>query len=1258
MKVGIFFGGPSREREISFAGGRTVYDNLDKTLFEPLPIFVDSHRNLILLEWPYIYKGTIRDFYPPVSELPASPNGFQVYLESLGELSSEQQDRIIHSVGRKLEWEEIPDLIDMAFLALHGVYGEDGQIQGQLDQLNVPYTGSGIKASQIGMDKALQKELMSELGFEAPDILVYERAQWIAANPAEAYEQCIENIGFPMVVRPANQGSSIGVTIVEKEDGLEGFDLAMNRAFFRELIPVVEWMDRSEYERIEYIKLITDIRDGIGFPMTLTFKEQQQTITHPEALFHFLNENADETNEAHAFLLEGSLSEEKVIVESFIRGKEFSCIVVRTETDEVVALPPTEILKGKEVFDYRSKYMPGMSRKLTPINLPDQDIHAIRSECERLFSELDFQVYARIDGFITPAGKIFLNDPNTTSGMLPSSFFFHQAAEIGLTPSQFLTYIVRISIQERLQERAGEGAYKKLLESLDQAISDQQSETSERTKVAVLLGGYSFERHISVESGRNVFEKLSSSAKYEPIPVFLGGRPGSIELYQLPINLLLKDNADDIRDKIAAYRPHPVVETIKEQCQNITAKYASPEVVFAPRPLTFEAMSELVDVVFIGLHGRPGEDGQIQSELDRVGLPYNGSRPDSAEVTINKYQTLQTLKRNGFTVANQLLASREDYQRQPEDFFLKIESQLDYPFVGKPVDDGCSSAVKILRNRKELEAFSRLMFRPENEEGLEARHTLHLSAREEFPRKEEALFEQLIEKKGAKHFLEITGGLLTHYKSGGVLYYEVFEPSETLSSGEVLSLEEKFLAGEGQNITPARFSSDPAAYEIIAKQVKKDLERAARILKVEGYARIDAFVRIFEDNSVHTIIIEVNALPGMTPATCIFHQAALNQYKPYEFIDQILTFGLQRKKGGLPTPPKEPASPVSEPQTAAEVAIPAAAPVDTINIPEAPTATEPEMAPPAAESNGFTPSSNTSYIKERLLEAMSSLAAFLRAPIFLRNFGLILALIFVGFFLLKWSLNLYTRHGESLQIPNFVGMDYEDAAKRARKQNFKLIAIDSFYSSGKPANAIYQQDPKPLQRAKEGRTIYVSKYRVQADSFRLPSLLEAGYSYNRYAGKLKQNDVTAVIKERQFDPKQEENSILFFYFNGKKITDEMLRQGVEIPKGSTLEFVVTERTTNEVAIPNLVCKRYDAANFLIGSSGLELGQIFGDIADRENTYIVRQDPPYRPGVMLQRGQTIDLYLSSSLPAGCGGTETQEPAPTSDELQEGEEEDFN
>ena len=110
------------------------------------------------------------------------------------------------------------------------------------------------------------------------------------------------------------------------------------------------------------------------------------------------------------------------------------------------------------------------------------------------------------------------------------------------------------------------------------------------------------------------------------------------------------------------------------------------------------------------------------------------------------------------------------------------------------------------------------------------------------------------------------------------------------------SLEEKFLAGQGQNITPARYAKDAKERQLISDQVKQALGGAAKALNVQGYCRIDAFVRVFDGPRAEVIFIEVNSLPGMTPATCIFHQCAINGYKPYEFIDRILDFGFKRVK--------------------------------------------------------------------------------------------------------------------------------------------------------------------------------------------------------------------------------------------------------------------------------------------------------------------------------------------------------------------------
>lgn len=888
-RIGIFFGGQSREREIAFAGGRTVYDNLNKSLFEPIPVFVDSLGNFIQLDWEYIYKGSVRDFYPPADYIPDKIRNFQHYIESLNP-DEETVDAMMHHIGRKINPEDFPGLIDFAFLAMHGPYGEDGSIQGMLEWYNIPYSGSGILGSGIGISKSVQKNLMQNAGFNIPEFALISRREWFNEDDPEGLLASLtEQIRLPMVVKASGQGSSLGVGVLKHND-INQFTALMNKSFFIEKIHKKDWQQKDETQRHHYIRDLSDIKTGIGLPVTAN----GETLNEPNQLWQYIDaffQGEDET-----LLLESINGEQEVIVESFITGKEFSCIVIQNESDRPVALPPTEIRKENELFDYRSKYLPGMSSKITPINLPDHAIASIRQESERLFNELNFNVYARIDGFYSDEEKVYLNDPNTTSGMLPSSFFFHQAAEIGLDPSQFLTYLIRTSLTERLKSGKHIHALNRMTSKLDEMIISFQSAAESRTKVAVIMGGYSSERHISVESGRNIYEKLASSTKYEPFPVFLTGDRQNYKLYKIPVNIMLKDNADDIRHKIEMPDTrHPVIEKIEAETLSITRKYAG-----TPgkkvHEITLAGIAEEFDEVFIALHGRPGEDGQLQKELDTYHIPYNGSDVHSSSLTINKYETNKFLRERGFLVANHRLVKYSAYQNDPDELINTLHQDFVYPFIAKPADDGCSAAVKKIHNREELDAFIRLIFRTEDALDPELAAVLNLKYHEEFPRKEFFMIEELIDKNSARRFLEITGGLLTHLDEHGSIAYEIFEPSEALSSGEVLSLEEKFLAGEGQNITPARFADDPDENRRISEQVKNVFKQVAQMLEIEGYARIDAFVRIYEDEKVDVIIIEINSLPGMTPATCIFHQCAINGYKPYDFIDAILEYGRQRSE--------------------------------------------------------------------------------------------------------------------------------------------------------------------------------------------------------------------------------------------------------------------------------------------------------------------------------------------------------------------------
>jgi UDP-N-acetylmuramate--alanine ligase len=201
-------------------------------------------------------------------------------------------------------------------------------------------------------------------------------------------------------------------------------------------------------------------------------------------------------------------------------------------------------------------------------------------------------------------------------------------------------------------------------------------------------------------------------------------------------------------------------------------------------------------------------------------LPYNGSGKASSEITIDKYTTNEILRQNGLLVAEHMLVTEEDWNTKREAVLSAIDATIKWPFIAKPVDDGCSSAVRRIKTKKELEAFADLIFRKEEAFDVVLAETLKIKPKEEFPRKRVFLVEELISRRDANHFLEITGGMLTRYDEKGELQYEVFEASEALSEGEVLSLEEKFLAGQGQNITPARYSADPEERRQISEQVK------------------------------------------------------------------------------------------------------------------------------------------------------------------------------------------------------------------------------------------------------------------------------------------------------------------------------------------------------------------------------------------------------------------------------------------------------
>ncbi|MGI2257237.1 D-alanine--D-alanine ligase family protein [Candidatus Cardinium hertigii] len=439
IKVAIFFGGPSREREISFAGGRTVYDHLDRKKFEPLPIFVDSLGNFILLRKQYLYQGTIREFYP--SAIIANFWGIPLYIESLP--TTESHALYIAKIGKKIDPTDFSKYFDIAFLCLHGPYGEDGTIQGLLRWYQIPYTGSDILPAALAMNKIFQQKLLQQSGFVLPRSVILAQKEWLGTDDKKKlFDQIMASLGLPFVVKSSRQGSSIGVTIVEHSI-LDSFIHAVHKAFFMETISYDQWQNYTRKERKNWLTNLIDVREGIGFPLQIA----DQTFYTPHTLLDYIELYFQKKQPP--ILLMSTQAEASIIIEAFIQGREFSCMVLEAEKGNPIALPPTEMVKGKLHFDYRAKYLPGIVRKQTPMVLSTSLLKRIRKQAVYLFQLLDCQVYARIDGFITDDNEIILNDPNTTAGMHPASFLFHQAAEIGLHPTQLLTFIIERSIEVR-----------------------------------------------------------------------------------------------------------------------------------------------------------------------------------------------------------------------------------------------------------------------------------------------------------------------------------------------------------------------------------------------------------------------------------------------------------------------------------------------------------------------------------------------------------------------------------------------------------------------------------------------------------------------------------------------------------------------------------------------------------------------------------------------------------------------------------------
>jgi D-alanine-D-alanine ligase len=551
MRIGVFFGGPSREREISFAGGKTAFEYLDKSLFEPIPVFVDSFGRFIKLEKSYMYAGQIRDFYPsPDTQL----DGFKTYIDSYPQ---QAQEPVPASIGIEINPAQFKEQFDFAFLAMHGPGCEDGAIQGLLEWYQIPYSGPGLMGSAVGIDKILQNEMIALVNGQEKKSWTLRYSQWIPREYPLLFQVLKKHLGLPLVIKAPHQGSSIGVAIV-KEDSLDEFIGAVNQCFFQIEVQAEAWNSLDTNGKRIFVQKMANLDEGIGFPVVL----QGKSIYLPQQLIEELDRYF--VTESQPLFLSSSNAEDQVLIEEFVNGQEFSCGCIQLANGKPLALPPSEVLKLVDVFDFNAKYKAGASRKRIPVDTTLGKNQEIQKVIAQVFEQLGINVCVRIDGFLTPEGTILLHDPNTIPGMSPTSFIFKQMAEIGLNVTEALTYLIRQSIRERIRTGKNTWELRDLLDTLDANIS---REIQAIRPLKAIVFEETDEQYISA---RRKYGEISAEGKFRGVPVLHGADD---KYYQLPKPFMFKEYISEVMSLLHTQR-HPLLSETSERAKETTVFYA------------------------------------------------------------------------------------------------------------------------------------------------------------------------------------------------------------------------------------------------------------------------------------------------------------------------------------------------------------------------------------------------------------------------------------------------------------------------------------------------------------------------------------------------------------------------------------------------------------------------------------------------------------------------------------------------------------
>lgn len=347
LTMAIIYGGRSAEHEVSLRSAASVFNAVSTESYDLVPVLITPQG-----AW-YKMPADVSSFAPTTA-----PSARDRLI-----FSPDPADRGFLLVGDPHAQEPLP--VDLVFPVLHGTYGEDGTIQGLFELANMPYVGCGVLASAVGMDKVLMKCAFQDNGLFVGPFFWFLRSEW-EKDKHSIFEKMASR-EFPLFVKPANLGSSVGISRV------------CNSADFEKAVSLALSYDR------------------------------------------------------------------KVLVEDAIVGRELEVSVLGN--DEPIASVAGEVIAHSDFYDYEEKYLRDTAELIIPAKISGDDHERAGKAAEGAFRAVDGSGLARVDMFLTPDGRIVINEINTLPGFTSISMYPKLWEATGVAYDRLVDKLVELALE-------------------------------------------------------------------------------------------------------------------------------------------------------------------------------------------------------------------------------------------------------------------------------------------------------------------------------------------------------------------------------------------------------------------------------------------------------------------------------------------------------------------------------------------------------------------------------------------------------------------------------------------------------------------------------------------------------------------------------------------------------------------------------------------------------------------------------------------